>query len=107
MRNMLAFLAAATLTVVGVGWYLDWFKLHSVPAESGHRQLSIDVDTSKITHDIHKAEQKIETKLADKKPSTPDTKVNPLAKAHPNTPADPPAPGVEDLMPKLNITIEK
>jgi hypothetical protein len=107
MRNMLAFLAAATLTVAGVGWYLDWFKLHSVPAESGHRQLSIDFDTSKIKHDVHQAEKKIETKLADKNQSTADTNVNPLAKAHPHAPTDPQAPGVEDILPKLNITIEK
>ncbi len=106
MRNMLAFLAAATLTVIGVGWYLDWFKLHTAPAESGHRQLSIDFDTKKISTDLHKAEHKLETKLADKNQTT-DSNVNPLAKAHPNTPADPPAPSVEDLLPKLNITVEK
>jgi hypothetical protein len=107
MRNMLAFLAAVTLTVVGVGWYLDWFKLHSVPASSGHRALSIDVDTSKIKHDIHQAEQKIETKLADKNAPASGSSSNSQAKPQQKAPVDPPAPNVEDLLPKINVTIEK
>ena len=32
MRNLLAFLAAMTLTLLGVGWYLDWYQLRRTPA---------------------------------------------------------------------------
>src|SRR5206468_721027 len=48
MRNMLAFLAAVVLTVGGLGWYLDWYKVRSHPAEEGHHNLSIDINTTKI-----------------------------------------------------------
>ncbi len=103
MRNLLAFLAAATLTLIGVGWYLDWFNFRSIPAESGHRQLNIDVNTEKISEDLHKAEQKVEHKLTEKhKPGT--------ATSQPSQPIDPPPPdndpikkAIKDSMPKITL----
>ncbi len=65
MRNLLAFLAAALLTFAGVGWYLDWYRIKSTPAPSGHHQLNIDVNRSKILEDVHKGVQKGEEKLHD------------------------------------------
>jgi hypothetical protein len=104
---MLAFLAAVALTVIGVGWYLDWFKLSSVPAESGHRRLNIDVDTDKIGHDLHDAETKIEKKLADKNAAASGSSINPLTKTNPLAPSDPPAPSVGEILPKIDVTGEK
>jgi hypothetical protein len=104
---MLAFLAAAALTVLGAGWYLDWFKLSSVPAESGHRRLNIDVDTDKIGHDLHEAETKIEKKLADKNAAANGSSINPLTKTNPLAPSTPPAPVVEDILPKIPIASDK
>lgn len=63
MRNMLAFLAAVTLTFLGAGWYLDWFKVRSTPAPAGKRSLSIDINTTKIGEDLHRGEQKIQGML--------------------------------------------
>jgi hypothetical protein len=65
MRNLLAFLAAAILTFAGVGWYLDWYRIKSTPAPSGHHQLNIDVNRNKIIEDVHKGVQKGEEKLQD------------------------------------------
>ena len=48
MRNLLAFIAAAALTVVGVGWYLGWF-----------RTIKIELNTTKIREDLNKGEQKV------------------------------------------------
>ena len=48
MRNLLAFVAAAALTVVGVGWYLSWF-----------RTINIELNTTKIREDLNKGEQKV------------------------------------------------
>ena len=59
MRNMLAFTAAVVLTVAGLGWYLGWYRIHSTPASAGHRNVNIDINTEKITDDIHRAEKKI------------------------------------------------
>jgi hypothetical protein len=66
MRNMLAFLAALLLTVAGLGWYLGWFTLQTVPGEAGHRNVTVDIDTSKIGADLRDAEQSLEKKLADR-----------------------------------------
>jgi hypothetical protein len=60
MRNLLAFLAALTLTVGGLGWYLDWFRVRSEPAPEGQRGLSIDINTSKIGADLHRGEQNLQ-----------------------------------------------
>lgn len=61
MRNMLAFLAAVVLVVGGVGWYLDWYKVASHPIEMpGHRNVSIDINTTKIGTDVQKGEQHLQ-----------------------------------------------
>jgi hypothetical protein len=103
---MLAFLAAVALTVIGVGWYLDWFKLHRLPGDAGHQRLSIDVDTSKIGHDLIEAEHKIEKKLADKNQSAAGHDINPLTKTNPLAPTNPPA-SAADILPKIDVTGEK
>src|SRR5262245_28385867 len=59
MRNLLAFTAAAALTVAGLGWYLGWYRIHSAQATDGHRNVNIDINTDKITDDIQRAEKKI------------------------------------------------
>ena len=66
MRNMLAFIAGAVITVGAVGFYLDWFNLRSTPSSNGHKSYTLDVDTAKISDDVHKAEQKVEQRLAEK-----------------------------------------
>ncbi len=71
MRNLLAFLAAAVLTFLGVGWYLDWYHVRSSPAAAGHHRVDIDIDREKIVEDVQKGEQKLQNALEkDKKGST-------------------------------------
>jgi hypothetical protein len=62
---MLAFLAASSLTLAGVGWYLGWFQFTSQPASDGHRQISVDVNTNKASEDISKGAQTVQD-LAEK-----------------------------------------
>jgi hypothetical protein len=70
MRNTLAFVAAGTLTMIGVGWYLGWFSFRSVPADAGHRSWTVDMNTDKISSDLRDAEQKVQKKLAEKSQTT-------------------------------------
>lgn len=56
MRNLLAFFAAAALTVVGVGWYLGWF-----------RTINIELNTTKIREDLNKGEQKVHQLLKNRR----------------------------------------
>lgn len=65
MRNLLAFLAAAAITIAGLGWYLGWYKIHATPAANGHRNVNIDIDTAKIGDDINRAEKRILDHTAD------------------------------------------
>jgi hypothetical protein len=63
VRNLLAFFAAALLTFAGLGWYLDWYTISSKAEGDGHRQVNINLNTSKIGEDIEKGEQKVRKML--------------------------------------------
>jgi hypothetical protein len=65
MRNLLAFLAVAALAFIGLGWYLDWYKVQSVPGEPGRQSITIDFDRQKIAKDVEKGVQQGEEKLHD------------------------------------------
>jgi hypothetical protein len=58
MRNTLAFLAAAVLVIAGLGWYLDWYKVGTVPAAGGHREVTIDINGKKVSADVKKGAEK-------------------------------------------------
>jgi hypothetical protein len=58
MRNLLALLAVALITLVALGWYLEWYHISSTPANGGHRQVNIDFNTPKIGHDVEKGVEK-------------------------------------------------
>jgi hypothetical protein len=108
---MLAFLAAATLTVIGVGWYLDWFHLRSVPADAGHRSWTVDMNTEKIGRDLIDAEKKVKKKLAEKNSSSADD-AKPSSVAEPaaesTAPTDPPVkPAVGAALRKLEGFIDQ
>jgi len=67
MRNMLALFGAALLTVVGVGWYLGWYKVRSQPASvPGQHSVNIDINTNKISADLQQGEQKLQQWLETK-----------------------------------------
>lgn len=63
MRNLLAFVAAAAITFVGLGYYLGWYTVRSEASAYGHRTVNIDVNTPKVLDDVHKGVQKGEAKL--------------------------------------------
>jgi hypothetical protein len=69
MRNLLAFLAAAAITIALVGWYLDWFQVRSTTnAESGQPKVEIDINSKKIGQDLHRGGQALENAIEKKKP---------------------------------------
>jgi hypothetical protein len=63
MRNLLALIGALVVTVTGLGWYLDWFKIRNSPAPAGHRSLNIDINTVKISEDFHRGSAKVQEVL--------------------------------------------
>ena len=52
MRNLLALFAFLLLVFVGVGWFLDWYQVRSDPAATGHQNVNIDINGTKII-DFH------------------------------------------------------
>jgi hypothetical protein len=70
VRNLLALLAVAALAFAGVGWYLDWYKIKTEPAQGGHHHVNIDFNGPKIKEDSQRGVQKVEErvqKILDKK----------------------------------------
>jgi hypothetical protein len=61
MRNILAFLGALVLTLLAVGWYENWFQVRTTPGTDGNRNITIDIDSTKVTTDIEETEHKIQT----------------------------------------------
>jgi hypothetical protein len=59
MRNLLAFLAALVLAVVGVGWYLGWYQVFVTPGKGGHEAVKIDINTDKVSKDLKAGEDKL------------------------------------------------
>ena len=84
MRNLLALAALAVLVFLGLGWYLGWYKIQSTAASDGHRHISIDLNTNKITDDVNKGKAKVRDLLAPDNnntqnvgtPTTPTTATN-------------------------------
>ncbi|HEV3235948.1 MAG TPA: hypothetical protein VGZ25_03105 [Gemmataceae bacterium] len=77
MRNLLAFVAAAAITLAAIGWYRDWFQIQSQSKAPGSRSVEININTLKIDEDLKKGEQKIiektEQKLHEQKDTTQDS----------------------------------
>ncbi|MHB1425722.1 MAG: hypothetical protein ACYC3I_21345 [Gemmataceae bacterium] len=89
MRNMLALFGAALLTVVGVGWYLGWYKVRSQPASlPGQHSVNIDIDTNKITKDLQQGEERLQQMLEKKGGEEAKNAVGGLALPSPEAPSN-------------------
>jgi hypothetical protein len=76
MRNLLALFGATLVVFLGLGWYLDWYRITPKPAAAGHRGLEIDINSKKIGADVQQGVQAGSERLhdlfdGDKKPTTP------------------------------------
>ncbi len=77
MKGFLAFLALVVIVVLGLGYYLDWFKFSSQSSD-GSMNINTQVDKNKIKGDVEQAKQKIQKGAEDLKervnPGTEPTK---------------------------------
>jgi hypothetical protein len=63
MRNLLAFMAAALIAFIGLGWYLGWYSFQRTPTLAGHQGFNVDINATKIRQDLAKGVQQGEEKL--------------------------------------------
>jgi hypothetical protein len=54
MKNLLALVGAVVVLVVGLGWYLQWFKFGSESGTPGHPKFNVEVEADKIKADLKK-----------------------------------------------------
>jgi hypothetical protein len=51
MRNLLALVGAATITFVGLGWYMGWYHVSRQPSITGTQRFNLEVSPNKIAAD--------------------------------------------------------
>jgi hypothetical protein len=77
MKSFLAFLALVVIVVLGVGYYLNWFKFSST-SSGDTLNINTQVNKNKINEDVEHAKQKIQGGAQDLKekvkPGTEPTK---------------------------------
>ena len=59
-QNTKCRLGALVVTLAVVGWYENWFQFRTTPGADGNRNLSIDIDSKKVTDDVKKTESEIQ-----------------------------------------------
>jgi len=87
MRNFLAFVGAAILTLAGIGWYLGWYDIKREAASPGHSRLQLDINQDKIGTDVKQGTDKLRDAIEknhaegsvtdDKKPAGSDALIAP------------------------------
>jgi hypothetical protein len=58
MKNALAFAAAGTLVLIGVGWYLGWYSVKTTKNSDGTHNVNIGIDDHKVKQDVEKGIEK-------------------------------------------------
>ena len=54
MRNFLAFVGAAVVVFLGLGWYLGWYRVTPKQSAPGQSSLQVDINRDKISQDVQK-----------------------------------------------------
>src|SRR5260221_13198843 len=108
MRNFLAFVGAAILVLLGLGWYLGWYSITPEKVGQGQTRLQVDINQDKAGKDVQQGLQKGADKvkeIIDKNgqnkpadPNVPDSGPLPPPPASGNTTTQPatPANGAQD-----------
>ncbi|WP_020473313.1 hypothetical protein [Zavarzinella formosa] len=64
MRNILALVGGVTVTFLGLGWYLGWYKIDSNPL-LGRQNVHVEINPEKITQDVKKGAVIVEQGVED------------------------------------------
>lgn len=59
MKNLVYLLFLVLVGFSVAGYFLNWYKFTDDKSAAGHRHLSVDIDTSKVSQDLQKGEAKL------------------------------------------------
>jgi len=88
MRNVLAFIGAATITFLVVGWYLGWYQISNLSSPNGRQNLQVDINPGKITDDVKKGVEMVDRLREKAKPTEAKPAPGPASSFFAPTPAD-------------------
>jgi cytoskeletal protein RodZ len=63
MRNFLAFIGAAVIVFLGLGWYLGWYQVTTQSTGPGQSRLQVDINRDKISQDIKRGAEGVQEAL--------------------------------------------
>jgi hypothetical protein len=52
MRNLFALVGFVVVVFLGLGWYLNWYRLDWSTGSDGRAKIGLDVDTNKVAGDL-------------------------------------------------------
>jgi hypothetical protein len=101
MRNLLALGATALIVFAVVGWFLGWYNVSSTTDSDGHKNININVNSSKFVGDVKKGVDELEKKVQQQQaqPQTGGPPVIPVSNTRPGfsgPDAPPPVTGSSD-----------
>lgn len=77
MKNFLAFVGAAIIALVGLGWYLDWFNITPQKSDQGKTSINVEFNQDKAGKDVQeglkKGAEKVQDLLDKNKPAETTT----------------------------------
>jgi hypothetical protein len=100
VKNLLALVGALVVGFGVTGWYLGWYNIGTQTDAQGHKHVDLQVDSSKVQHDLEEGKQELQSVIKDKTAAVTQTPVvvsqpAPVAPA----PTPPSAPRASILMP--------
>lgn len=97
MRNVLALIGLLVIGFIGLGWYMEWYKLSVTRGSDGNLQITTNVDTNKVGADSSEFFKNAATVIgshAEKAAKDAKTSVPPGAPGVTPGPLVPPIPSV-------------
>jgi hypothetical protein len=88
MKNLLALVGLAVVGFGTAGWYLGWYNVATQKDAQGHTHVELEVDSSKVQHDLQQGEQKVLTVIEQKTATTVPAQA-PANQQTPTAPAQP------------------
>src|SRR5258708_1452076 len=79
MRNFLAFVGAAIVVFLALGWYLGWYNITPEKSDAGKSRIQIDINKDKINADVKRGAENVEGFIEKQKNSDPSKPADPKA----------------------------
>jgi hypothetical protein len=86
MRNFLAFVGAAVVVFLALGWYLGWYNITPEKTGPGQSRIQVDINKEKINADVKRGAENVQ-ELIEKQKNNDQPKTTEVKSADKDAPA--------------------